>query len=85
MQRTVLERLLTPERLPRRADQATMAGFAVPAIQERPLETSCEPLLATNMRRTLVPSKKSPDFCGRPGQFYGPFLKQKIGPIGVVL
>lgn len=53
---TVLERLLIPERLPRRADESTGAGFAIPALQERPLSAEAEPLLASNMRQTFVPT-----------------------------
>lgn len=54
MKATVLERLLTTERIPRRADESTQAGFAVPALQERPLELEAEPLLVTNMRGSFV-------------------------------
>lgn len=60
MKTTVLERLLTTERIPRRADESTRAGFAVPAIQERPVDTDAEPLLVTNMRGSLVPTVISP-------------------------
>lgn len=60
MKTTVLERLLTTERIPRRADESTGAGFAVPAIQERPLDLEAEPLLVTNMRGSLVPTIVSP-------------------------
>jgi hypothetical protein len=56
MKITVLERLLTTERLPRRADESTGAGFAVPALQERAVDLDVEPLLVTNMRGSFVPT-----------------------------
>lgn len=56
---TTLERLLTPERERRRTDETSKAGFAVPAMGERPLDLDAQPLLVTNMRGDFVPTRVS--------------------------
>lgn len=67
IQSTVLERLLTPEKEPRRANTSTMAGFSLPALGERPAEKEWEPLLVTNMRGDLTPTKVNRQGCARYG------------------
>lgn len=56
---TALERLLVPERERRQTAQRTLDGFAVPSLAERPLEPSCEPLLASNMKGQLLQTRVS--------------------------
>lgn len=55
MLNTTLERILVPERERRRADESTGAGFAIPALGERPVEEDQMPIWVTNMRVDLVP------------------------------
>lgn len=57
---TPLERLLVAERERRKADLTTLAGFALPAMGERPLEPSSEPLLVSDMRGHFVEGRVSP-------------------------
>jgi hypothetical protein len=54
---TTLERLLVPERQGRRSDETAGAGFAVPALGERPAEPEWLPIWSTNMRGGIVPVK----------------------------
>lgn len=56
---TALERMLIPEREPRRAAETSQVGFAVPGLLERTLEVDQEPLLATDMRGSFVPTRVS--------------------------
>lgn len=55
----MLERLLVTERHRRRSNQSTLAGFAVPAMLDIPLEPSSEPLVATNAVGNLVLTRVS--------------------------
>ena len=57
--KTALERLLVTERHRRRTDESTQAGFAVPAISERPLDAALEPLAVTDARGRLVSTRVS--------------------------
>lgn len=56
---TALERLLVTERHRRRSDESAGVGFAVPAIAERPADPDLEPLVVTDARGQLVPTKVS--------------------------
>ena len=53
---TVLERLLSTERLQQRAGKV---GHQTPALQERPASFEEGPFLASNMRRAFLPTKMS--------------------------
>ena len=53
---TVLERLLSTERIKQRAGKV---GHSTPALQERPASFEEGPFLASNMRRAFLPTKMS--------------------------
>ena len=57
--KTALERLLQTERHRRQASQSTIAGFAAPVLAERALGFELEPLVVSNARGQLVPTKVS--------------------------
>src|SRR5262245_22951310 len=56
---TALERLLVTERHRRQADESSQVGFAVPALSERVIEPSHEPLVVSDGRGRLVPTRVS--------------------------
>lgn len=53
---TVLERLLTTERIHQRAGKL---GHSLPALQERPASVEEGPFLSTNMKRNFLPTRLS--------------------------